>query len=63
MHDLAMLSERCDQDSSDRVARVIHRQMKHLRARIFRKAKQLLALTPGKIARRSLAEVEKRDRS
>lgn len=55
IHDLAMLREHYSHGSSDRLARAIHRQMKTLRARIFRKARHLFALTPGKIARQTRA--------
>lgn len=53
IHDLAMLREHYIQGSSDRLARAIHRQMKNLRARVFRKARQLFVLSPGKLARQA----------
>lgn len=51
IHDLAMLREHYTHGSSDCLARAIHRQMKNLRARIFRKARRLFVLAPRKIAR------------
>lgn len=51
IHDLAMLYEHCHQDTSDGLAHAIRRQMKNLRARIFRKARHLFKRQPGKLSR------------
>ncbi len=55
IHDLAMLREHYTCGSSDRLERAIRRQMKNLRARIYRKARSLFVLTPGKTARQMRA--------
>ena len=49
MHDLAMLREHYDKGGTSNLAHPIHRRMKDLRARIFRRAKPLLSLTPRKL--------------
>lgn len=51
IHDLAMLREHYSHGSCGRLARAIHRKMKNLRARIFRKARHLFVLKPREIAR------------
>jgi hypothetical protein len=53
MHDLAILLDHRPPDTSGTVAPAIRRRMKHLRARIFRKARHLFELSPGKLARRA----------
>ena len=51
IHDLDMLREHYNHDSTDRLSRAIHRRMKSLRIRILRKARRLYVVKPRKIER------------